>query len=163
MKTFLAMLALVGAQAAAAPPPPPACVTRAQLSDLTLFALPSVLDAAVAKCRASLRPDAYLLNGGRELSRRLAVDSQSHWEGAQAAMRQMGSRDMPEGIGADTMRGLVRDVLAAEFLKKLTPADCGRVNDVAELIAPLPPRNLGQLTALLIELGGAKKGLRVCP
>jgi hypothetical protein len=61
------------------------------------------------------------------------------------------------------MRGIIGDLLRAEFLKKMTPADCARANEAAELLAPLPPENVGRLMALILELAGDGKSPRVCP
>jgi len=170
MKLIVAALAIAslanGAAAAtplAAPAPAP-CLTPAQVSDVVLFALPSALDAVAAKCRPSLPANAYLLNGGHALSERLAAESQRHWQGAMMAMKSLGDKKMPEGISADTARSLVRDVMTAELLKKVSPADCGRINEGAELLAPLPPENLGRLFALALDaMADGKKGSpRIC-
>jgi hypothetical protein len=164
MKWTIAALALLGAQAAEAATPP-ACVTREQVSDATLFILPTLLDAVADKCRASLPPRAYLLNGGRALSRKLAATSDQHWAGAKAAVDAFGGGALPDGLSADTMRGVLRDMVTAKALAKLTPADCARIDDAAEALSPLPPQNIGRLTALLIQLGAGDKGkgLKICP
>jgi hypothetical protein len=166
MKSVIAALAIAGLAngAAAAPPPAAPCLTPAQVSDVVLFALPSALDAVAAKCRPSLPANASLLNGGQALSERLAAESQRHWQGAVTALKSFGDKKMPEGISADTARSLVRDVMTAEMLKKVTPADCGRINEGAELLAPLPPENLGRLVALVLDaMADGKKGSpRIC-
>jgi len=170
MKGIIAALAMAGLAtgAVAAPPappaPPPPCLTPAQVSDMVLFALPSVLDAVAVKCRPSLAANAYLLNGGHALSERLGADSARHWQGAMSALKTFGDKKMPEGISADTARSLIRDVMASEMLKKVTPADCGRINEGAELLAPLPPENLGRLFAIALDaMADGKKGSpRIC-
>jgi hypothetical protein len=168
MKGMIAALALVGVStsAAAVPPPPPACLTRAQVSDVTLFALPVILDALAAKCRPSLPANAYLLNGGHALSERIALNSAQHWQGAMAAMKTFGDKKMPEGISADTARSLVRDVMTSEMLKTTTPAQCVKINEAAELLAPLPPENIARLMSLGLEIAGdGRKGgpPPICP
>jgi hypothetical protein len=158
MRGIIAALALVGTSSAAAAAPP-ACLTRAQVTDVTLFALPSVLDAVAVKCRPSLPGNAYLLNGGHALSERLAASSAQHWQGAVTVLQSFGDKKIPTGIGPDTARALVRDIMASEMLKKTTPADCARINEGAELLAPLPPENIGRLMALLLAVAGdGKKG-----
>lgn len=164
MKWTIAALALMGAQAADAATPP-ACITRAQVTEATLFILPTLLDAVADKCRPSLPAGAYLLNGGRALSQRLGASSPEHWAGARAALESFGKDKMPGGLSAETTRGLIRDMLAGDALKKVTAADCGRIDEVAEALSPLPPQNLGRLVALLIQLGseGKAKAPLICP
>ncbi|MBV9931382.1 MAG: hypothetical protein JO013_10615 [Alphaproteobacteria bacterium] len=148
----LAVLAAQGAQAAE----PPKCLTRAQINDATLFLLPSVLDAVAAKCRASLPANAYLLNGGQALSRRLAATGEGHWQGAVSILTQLaGDKKLPtSSLSPETARALVRDVLANEVLKKLRTTDCGRINEGLDILAPLPPENIGRMVALFIDIGG---------
>jgi hypothetical protein len=148
----LALLAAQGAQAAE----PPKCLTRAQINDATLFLLPSVLDAFAAKCRAALPANAYLLNGGQALSKRLAATGGDHWQGAMSIVTQFaGDKKLPTtGLSPDTARALIRDVLTSQVLDKLKASDCGRINEGLDILAPLPPENIGRMVALFIDIGG---------
>lgn len=159
---LIALLVAAPAQAAERP-----CVTHAQLEALTLFALPPVLEALATKCGPSLPAQAYLLNGGRALSQSLAADSAANWEGATAAMHVVAG-EMPAGVSQETMRGLIRDMTVSEL--KLKPQECARIDRLGELLAPLPPRNLARVVAMLAELGmndGGKKKKKprpsICP
>ena len=68
-------------------------------------------------------------------------------------------------IFKQTAGGLIRDIVAAEVLKKTTPADCARIDEAAALLAPLPPENLGRLVALFLSLAadGKKGSPPLCP
>ena len=162
----LALVALLAAAAPAQAAQRP-CVTRAQLESLALFALPPVLDALATKCGPSLPAQAYLLNGGRELSQSLAGEAEANWEGANAAMGVVAG-DLPSGVSAETMRGLIRDMTSSEL--KLKPEECARIDHLGELLAPLPPRNLAGVVAMLAELGMQDDGKKkkkprpaICP
>ena len=163
MKLALIALLVTAAPAQAAERP---CVTRAQLEAMALFALPPMLEAMAAKCGPHLPAQAYLLNGGRTLSQSLAGESAAAWPEASLALRAM-SDDMPTGLSAETMRGMVRDMATSEI--KLKPDECVRINHLGELLAPLPPRNLAGVVAMLAEVGmeGDKKKKKprpaVCP
>lgn len=157
MKLVLIALLAAAAPARAAEQP---CVTRAQLESLALFALPPVLDALAAKCGPSLPAQAYLLNGGRTLSQSLAGEAPAHWDGANAAMAVVAG-DMPTEVSAETMRGLIRDMASSEL--KLKPDECARIDRLGELLAPLPPRNLAGIVAMLAELGTQKDGKKKKP
>lgn len=155
MKGLIAGLALLSTQAAQAAEPPK-CLTRAQVNDATLFLLPSVLDALAARCRPSLPANAYLLNGGQALSRRLAAAGGDHWQGAMSIVSQFaGDKKLPTGaLSPDTARALIRDVLANEALKTLKAADCAHISEGLEILAPLPPEGYGRIVALFLEIGG---------
>jgi len=165
---------LLAAALLAAPPAPPAkpsgpppCLTRAEVTDLTLFLLPALLDGAAEQCRASLPAGAYLLTGGHALSQRLMADA-SHGPGAIGAIRKIAGDGLPPELSPDTLRGLARDMLGKAMLSDVKPADCAAINEAAELLAPLPPQNIGGLIAIGISIAGRKTGksganLRICP
>lgn len=144
----LVLIALLLAEPARAAEPP--CVTHAQLEALTLFALPPVLEALATTCGPSLPAQAYLLNGGRTLSQSLAADGAANWAMASSAMHIV-SGEMPTGVSAETMKGLIRDMTVSEI--KLKPEECAKIDRVGELLAPLPARNLAGVVAMLAELG----------
>lgn len=168
------MKILLAAALLAAPPAPPVkpagpppCLTRAEVTDLTLFLLPAVLDGAAEQCRASLPAGAYLLAGGRSLSQRLMADP-SHGPGAVAAIRKIAGDGLPPELSPDTLRGFARDMLGKAMLSDVKPADCGAINEAAELLAPLPPQNIGGLIAVGLSIAGRKGGksgrnISLCP
>ena len=157
MRAIIAGLALLAAQGAEAaqPPQPAKCISRAQINDATLFLLPSALDALAVKCRATLPANAYLFTGGQALSKRLAAAGGDHWQGAMSIVTQLaGDKKLPTGLSPDTARALIRDVLTNEVLNKLKATDCGRINEGLDILAPLPPENIGRMIALAIDIGG---------
>lgn len=159
---FLAIL-LGSAQSVSAAEP---CLTRDEFNDMSLFMLPAVLDGAASKCQAFLPADAYLLNDGKARARQLASSGDDRKGRAIAAFAKIGGEKLPEGLSVDTLAGLVQDMAKADLFKRLTGPDCTKVNEVAELLAPLPSENLAGLIRLLIEFGG--KGdktppFRFCP
>jgi hypothetical protein len=148
----LALLAAQGAQAAE----PVKCLTRAQVNDATLFLLPSVLDALAAKCRPSLPANAYMLNGAQALSKAVAATGGSHWQGAMSILSQYaGDKKLPlERLSPEAARLMIRVVLADDVLKPLRPVDCVRINEGLDILAPLPPENIGRMVVLMIDVGG---------
>ena len=149
--------------------PAPPCLDRTDVNEVTMFLLPIALDGLADKCRAALPANAYLLNGGRALSSRLATASGTHWQGAKAAFEKISGEKVPKGITQPTMTQLFREMAKGEFIDKLKPADCADVNETAELLAPLPPENIGGLLRLLIRVAashpepGKHDDIRICP
>ena len=148
--------------------PPRPCLDRTDVNEVTLFLLPLALDGLAEKCRAALPANAYLLNGGHALSSRVAAASSAHWQGARAAFEKIAGEKVPKGVSEATVTQLFREVAKGELIDKLKPADCGDVNEAAELLAPLPPENLGGLVRLLIRAANSnpeprkKDDIRIC-
>jgi hypothetical protein len=85
-----------------------------------------------------------------------------------AAIRKLAGEKLPPSLSAETLRSLARDMLGKELLGTVKPADCGAINEGAELLAPLPPENLGRLIGLGMTLGGKGEGKgtgmpHICP
>jgi hypothetical protein len=158
--------ALAAAVALAAAPAQAAgqgCLTQAQVEDMTLFFMPSLLDALAAKCGPSLPASAYILNGGKTLSQRLLTETAPRWAGASSALRTMAGQDVPAGLSQETARGLIRDMATGELLAKLKPDECARLDEALNLLSPLPPENLAGLIYMLMEVGIGKKPSKTDP
>lgn len=155
MKSVLIAALLAAAPAEQAPPP---CLTEAQIEDLALFALPPMLEAAATACAPALPADAYLLTGGKALALSLAAESSNRWAGASATLSTMAKDKFPANLSEATARGLVHDLALGGLKSEGAQAQCVRINRVADLLSPLPPRNLAGLVVLAVELGSAGGG-----
>jgi hypothetical protein len=131
---------------------------------MTLFALPPLLEGAAKACAPALPATAYLNNGGRALARTLASQSAAHWAGASPAVTMIGGKDFPAGLSETTARGLIHDLVMNGLSTAKGREQCERIDRAADLLSPLPPRNLAGLVALGIsmatseEIGDAQKG-----
>ena len=149
MKSALIAALLAAAPAEQAQRP---CLTQAQVEDLALFALPPLLEAAATACAPALPANAYLPNGGRDLARTLAAESPSRWASASATLSTMAGEKFPAGLSEATARGLVHDLALGGLKAKGGQEQCARINRVADLLSPLPPRNLAGLVVLVVEI-----------
>jgi hypothetical protein len=146
--------ALIAALVAAAPAEQAQrpCLTEAQVEAMTLFALPPLLDGAAKACGPALPASSYLMNGGRTLSKTLAAESSTHWASAGPAVTQMGGKDFPAGLSESTARGLLHDLVANGLSTPKGRVHCSRIDRAADLLSPLPPRNLAGLVTLAMEM-----------
>lgn len=149
MKSALiaALLASAPAQQSQRP-----CLTQSQVEAMTLFALPPLLEGAAKACAPALPADSYLMNGGRTLARTLAAESSTHWAGASSAVAMVGGKDFPAGLSETTARGLIHDLVLNGLSSPKGREQCGRIDRAADLLSPLPPRNLAGLVVLGVEL-----------
>ena len=158
MKSILIATLLATAPAEQAPPP---CLTQAQIEDSALFALPPLLEAAATACAPALPADAYLLNGGRALARTLAAENSGRWAGTSATLTAMGKDEFPANLSETTARGLIHDLALGTLKSTEGQAQCIRINRVADLLSPMPPRNLAGLVVLAVEFGSESGGDRM--
>jgi hypothetical protein len=141
----------------APPQKAPPCLTQAQVEAMTLFALPPLLEGAAKACAATLPANSYLMNGGRTLSQSLAAESSSHWASASSAVTTLGGKDFPAGLSESTARGLIHDLVLNGLSTPKGQEQCGRIDRAADLLSPLPPRNLAGLIVLGVEIATAEE------
>ncbi len=80
-----ALTALPGIAAAAEPP----CLTPAEFTALSSYALPSIITGTTQRCAATLPADAWLRRNGGQLAARYAAAKPAAWPGAKAAFLKL--------------------------------------------------------------------------
>lgn len=154
MKSALVAALLAAAPAEQAQRP---CLTQAQVEAMTLFALPPLLEGAAKACAPALPAGSYLANGGRALAQTLAAESSTHWASASPAVTMLGGKDFPAGLSETTARGLLHDLVLNGLSTVKGREQCGRIDRAADLLSPLPPRNLAGLVVLGFEIATVEK------
>jgi hypothetical protein len=169
----LAVMALVAAPVAGQAAGQP-CLTSAEFTALSNYALPSIITGTTQRCAASLPADAWLRRNGNQLAARYAAAKPAAWPAAKSAFLKLG------GNGANNeTAGLIRslpdnsqqqmaDLFIAGLVSQRLPIDrCGVIDRLVRLLAPLPQENTAELIALAAGLaaktGRARLGdLRIC-
>ena len=164
-------LSLLPAAAQAAEPP---CLTAAEFTALSAYALPSVISGTVQRCAPSLPADAFLRRSGNELAARYAEGKAAAWPGAKAAVIKMSAVEHPEAgdlmksLPDETLQQLADTMIAGMIGQRLPVERCGIVDRLIRLLAPLPAMNTAELIGLAVGLtakpGRASFGkLSICP
>jgi hypothetical protein len=166
----LALIAAPGVAQAAEPP----CLTAREFTDLSSYALPSIITGTAERCSASLGPNAFLKRDGGALASRYAAAKPAAWPGAKSAFFKLSGgansdaaslfRNMPDNKLQPMVDSLVEGLIAQQV-----PAErCRTIDTAVRLLSPLPPQNTAELIALAVGLGsrggGGKLGkLTLCP
>jgi len=151
----------------------PACLTSAEFTALSSYALPNISTGAAQRCAATLPADAFLKRSGDSLARRYADGKPAAWPAAKAAFLKMGGAGNPDALNLikslpdATLQQLVDTTIQGIIAQRLPTEQCGMVDRVTRLLSPLPPENTAELIALAAGLGSrsgtAKVGsLRIC-
>lgn len=171
---LLAPLAIALAPIAAQAAEPP-CVTSAEFTALSSYALPSIITGTTERCAATLPADAWLRRNGAQLAARYGAAKPAAWPVAKAAFFKI-SGDSANADTAKLLRSLpdstlqtMLDAVISGMVGQNVPADrCGVIDRLVQLLAPLPPENTAELIAMAAGLGAksgrAKVGsFRLCP
>jgi len=158
--TTLAALSLttmpIAVQAASAPP----CLTPAEFTALSSYALPSIITGASERCAATLPADAWLRRNGGQLAARYAESKPLSWPGAKAAFLKLGG-GMANAEATNMLKSLpdsalqpMTDALISGMVSQRLPTDrCVSVDRLVRLLSPLPPESTAELIALAAGLG----------
>ncbi|HEX8257279.1 MAG TPA: hypothetical protein VF589_06570 [Allosphingosinicella sp.] len=162
--TALAAALLV---AQVSPPAAKPCLNRAEAADLALLMLPGFVDGLAKTCGPRLPQTAFLRTGSGALSARIRSESAAGLPRALAAFAKTGDEPMPPGVSAATMRQLVDEVAAGLADSTVKPQDCAAADEMIGALSPLPAANLGNVVAVLMQLGAKSdgpngSGLRMC-
>lgn len=163
-------LAPIAAQAAEPP-----CLTSAEFTALSSYALPSIITGTAERCAASLPADAWLKRNGNQLAARYAAGKSAAWPTAKAAFLKLGG-SAGNGEAANLLKSLpdssqqqMADLLISGMVGQQLPVErCSVIDRLVRLVAPLPPENTAELIAVAAGLG-AKTGrarfgnLSICP
>ena len=150
-----ALLSLPQLAAAAEAP----CLTPAEVSALSSYALPSAISSATRTCAVSLPAGAWLPAHGNDLAARYAPIKDRAWPTARAAFLRMSSATSPEAatlfstLPDESLRPMADAALAGIVASKVKPETCPTLDRAFYLLAPLPAENTAELIALAVGIG----------
>lgn len=172
----LAAMALACGQAQAADAP--ACMTGEEVKAIALVLMPEALEATAKACAPVLPETALLRKADAPIFERYRTGTAPALERAQTAFARLAGVEGSEEInslGLELMRAMIVPKLSAEIKQE----DCGAINQMVELLEPLPPENMAGAIATILQImakeeaakaGGKKKkdsgngdNLNICP
>lgn len=159
-----ALLTAPGIAAAAESAAP--CLTPAEFTSLSSYALPSVITGVAQQCTQTLPGEAYLTRSGSQLAQRYAARKAASWPGAKAAfMKFSGSNaeaaQLFKAMPDESLQPLLDGIITSMIATKLPTTQCATIDRFVSLLAPLPPENTAELIALAAGLGARSGKARV--
>lgn len=163
LATIALALAPIAAQAAEPP-----CLTSAEFTALSSYALPSVITGTTERCAASLPANAWLKRNGSQLAARYSAGKSAAWPAARTAFLKLAG----SGVNNDAA-GLIKNMpdssqqqMADAFIsglvgQRLPTERCSVIDQLVRLLSPLPPENTAELIAVAAGLGARTGRARV--
>lgn len=142
------------------------CVSPDDLSDAVTYAMPMLYDAVKGRCTTQFAASEFMSAQGDEFVAQFTELQDQAWPGAwrflevfialDAAKKGEAKNPMTEVIAQmppEALRPLIDvfilQVIKDDLTKDIKPETCSDIAEVVELLAPLPPENIGGLTAFL--------------
>lgn len=164
---ILALTAITSAQAAQAQQQ--ACVAAADLGDAVVYAMPIAFDAARTVCANRLTRDGFMATGGERFMVPFRSSQDKAWPGAFRLIKTFmadgnnggGASGMDIGamisaLPEESLRPFVDGLVGQMIAEEIKGDTCGKIERGLELIAPLPPENVGGLFAFIAEMADLK-------
>lgn len=170
----LALLAVAFVPVAAQAAEPP-CLTPAEFTALSSYALPSIITGTTERCAASLPTNAWLKRNGSQLAARYALGKSAAWPAAKTAFFKLAGTGANNEVGGlikgmpDNSLQQMADAFISGLVSQRLPTErCGVIDHLVRLLAPLPTENTAELIALTAGLGArtgrARLGsISICP
>jgi hypothetical protein len=149
------------------------CVTEAEVSAIAIYSVPSLVEAVRLRCQGELARNSYLNRPNTAIKTRYAALQTRTWPlaksgllkvfagragGAQSGMDLNMVRNLPD----NALRPLVDALIVQEVSGKIDTDQCGRIERIIELAAPIDPEIAGNVLGAVIGLINPKE-LPVCP
>ncbi|MFN4114537.1 MAG: hypothetical protein ACK4GD_11400 [Sphingomonadaceae bacterium] len=166
----LGLAAMTQHQVALAQAKAEACIAQADLSDAVVYTMPILAQAVQSKCAATLSPNGFMATNSAAFLAPYVAQQSKAWPGAMRMLSQFAGDDK-EGAGMiamlavlppDTVRPLVDAIVEQKVAEEIKPTDCARIERGVELMAPLPPENVGGLLTFILDIAKVENP-RLCP
>lgn len=147
------------------------CVTEQEVSAIAIYSVPSLVQAVRQRCNSELSANGYLARRGDALAARYSALQSVVWPRARSGLFKLfagqanGGGEGIETISTlpdDAVRPLVDALIVQETTPKIALRNCGRIERVIEVMAPIDPEVAGTLIGLLVGFADTEK-LPVCP
>lgn len=135
------------------------CLTPKEAQGLVSFALPDIITSVSNKCAPSIGPDGYLTRSGKDLADRYRVAAAPSWPAAKTALRKFVGPEVEflDNMPDEALKGFFGAGVSTAIVKDIKPEQCGDIDRVLKLLAPLPAENMSQLVGILLEIGSRPK------
>ncbi|GEM_PF-696405 len=154
------------------------CVTEAEVSAMTIYAVPSMVKSMQTRCGPRLAANGFLATRGLEFAGRYAALQERVWPRAksgllkliasqalaEASARNQNTRglEMIGGLPDQAVRPFVDALIVQELGPRIELANCGKIERVMQAVAPIDPEVSAGLIGLVMGLA-QPPSISICP
>jgi hypothetical protein len=154
-KRIIAALALwlgLGATAVQAAPDAKPCLTDDEAASLLLVTAPQGVRALSVLCATSLPPSALVRQPNGAFVGRLESEADRSWPEAINAFGKIAGDEAQMVTDPSLAKPLIAALIPGLIATKIKPHQCGQIDHILTMLAPLPPRNIANVVVSIIGL-----------
>lgn len=154
------------------------CVTEAEVSAMTIYAVPSMVKSLQSRCSSRLSATGFLATRGQQFAGRYAALQATVWPRAksgllkviasqarnEATARNQNTRgmDMIGNLPDEAVRPFIDALIVQELTPRIDVANCGKIERVMQAVAPIDPEVSAGLIGLVMGLVEPSE-ISICP
>lgn len=145
---------------AIAQPKGPKCLTRPELRTAIAYLMPTLVNAAVERCRPSLASNAYLVARGSSLVERYRAAGTGSDRDVTALIQRFVPLPGGKASQGTAAKGLIDAAIGFAIQSEIKDKDCADISQSMAFLDPLPAANMAGLiefVAVKVNDGNARK------
>ena len=139
-----------------------------------IYSMPLLASAVDQRCAGTLAPGGFMATQGDEFVAPYLAIREQHWPGTVRLLQSFSSKGkksdkngfdaakMFETLPPDALQPFVDAIIVQMVQEQIKPESCSKIERGVELLAPLPPENVGGLLAFIVDMAGVKDP-EICP
>jgi hypothetical protein len=154
-----------------------ACLNEEEVSAIAIYSVPSLVQALRTRCGGKLSENGFLARRGDSLIGRYVALQSATWPRAKVGLTKVlaaragqprqaavgaPSADLLANLPDSAVRPLVDALIVQEAAPRIALDNCGRIERVAQAMAPIEPEVAGTLLGLLVGFVDSDR-LPICP
>ncbi|MGB7374585.1 hypothetical protein [Pontixanthobacter sp.] len=139
------------------------CVDQENISDAMIYSMPLLVSAFAEKCGDELADSGFMSTKGDAFAAQYLDRQDAVWPGAFTLLMQFAAKDGDEAMAnlfaalpEESVRPLVDAIIEQKVAEEIKLKDCAKIERGVEMLAPLPPENMGGLLAFLMDMANVK-------
>lgn len=139
------------------------CVDQENISDAMIYSMPLLVSAFSAKCGDELADNGFMSVQGDAFTAQYLNRQDAAWPGAYKLLMQFAAKDGDEAMAnlfaalpEESVRPFIDAIIEQKVAEEIKVKDCGKIERGVEMLAPLPPENMGGLLAFLMDMANVK-------
>jgi len=147
------------------------CITEAEVSAMTIYSVPSLVQSMRLQCGPALSQSGFLARRGDAFAARYAGLQNAVWPRAKSGLLKYAGRKAGSGsqdismfanLPDNAVRPLIDALIVQEASAKIERGQCGRIERVMEAVSPIDPEVAGTLVGVAVGLF-APDDQQICP